>query len=129
MTEEKISIEKIAEKHNLDEEIVDSLFYYWDVNSWNDVEHTLNEIAKKLSSEQYIHFLIDVLKYIHQTEFDLFEKGEMRYVPDKDTCNPKICKWCKYSNNGKRDPTPSISMCDGCRYNEEFEHIQIKIRW
>ena len=123
MTEEKISIEKIAEKHTLDEEIVDNLFYYWDVNSWNDVEHTLNEIAKKLSSEQYIHFLIDVLKYVHQTEFDLFERGEMRYVPDKETCNPKICCWCKYSSNGMRDPARSITMCDGCRYNEEFEHL------
>lgn len=84
MTEEKISIEKIAEKHTLDEEIVDSLFYYWDVNSWNDVEHTLNEIVKKLSSEKYIHFLIDVLKYVHQTEFDLFVKGEMRYVGNEN---------------------------------------------
>lgn len=50
-------------------------------------------------------------------------------LSDRDTCNPKICMWCKYSNNGKRDPTPSISMCDGCRYNEEFEHIEIKVRW
>ena len=84
MTEEKISIETIAEKHKIKEEDIDSLFYYWDVNSWTDVEHTLNEIAKKLSSEQYIHFLLDVLKYIHQTEFDLFEKGEMRYVGNEN---------------------------------------------
>lgn len=79
-----MNIEKIAEKHNLDEEIVDSLFYYWDVYSWVDVEHTLNEIAKKLSSEQYIHFLVDVLKYIYQTEVDLFERGEMRYVGNEN---------------------------------------------
>lgn len=50
-------------------------------------------------------------------------------LSDEDTCNPKICMWCKYSNNGKRDPARSITLCDGCRYNEKFEHIQIKIRW
>lgn len=50
--------------------------------------------------------------------FEIIEK-----LPDKETCNPKICRWCKYSSNGMRDPARSISMCDGCRYNEEFEHL------
>ena len=47
-------------------------------------------------------------------------------------CNPIICRWCKYSNNGKRDPgdpARGITLCDGCRYNKEFEHIEIKVRW
>lgn len=56
--------------------------------------------------------------------FEIIEK-----LSDKETCNPKICCWCKYSNNGMRDPARSITMCDGCRYNEEFEHIEIKVRW
>jgi hypothetical protein len=50
-------------------------------------------------------------------------KEDVEKLPDRETCNPKICRWCKYSNNGMRDPARSITLCDGCRYNEEFEHI------
>ena len=59
--------------------------------------------------------------------FEIIEK-----LPDKETCNPKICCWCKYSHNGKRDPgdpARGITLCDGCRYNEKFGHIEIKVRW
>jgi len=43
-------------------------------------------------------------------------------LSDKDTCNPKICKWCKYSTDRKRDPLCSV-VWGVCRYNEEFEHL------
>ena len=49
-------------------------------------------------------------------------------LTDDETCNPKICHWCKYSDNGKRNAGRSITMCDGCRYNKEFEHIPIVVR-
>ena len=57
---------------------------------------------------------------IMEGEKDMSEEKICKTLSDKETCNPKICRWCKYSNNGKRDPARSITMCDGCRYNEEF---------
>lgn len=66
------------------------------------------------------HIFFEPDKWMINRILDIYE-GER--LSDKETCNPKICKWCKYSTNGKRDPARSISMCDGCRYNEEFEHI------
>jgi hypothetical protein len=93
---------------------------------WSDDEDVLSSLTSFNSMFGYNHYVGKlrggVFYFAEQMEstsdFEIIEK-----LHDKETCNPKICKWCKYSSNGKRDPARSITMCDGCRYNEEFEHI------
>jgi len=57
--------------------------------------------------------------YFYEERFGDWEIQKV--LSDKETCNPKICEVCEYSSNGKRDAARSITMCDGCRYNEEFK--------
>lgn len=94
---------------------------------WSDDEEILLSLTSFLSRFGYNHYVGKLrggaFYFAEHLEcstgaFEIIEK-----LPDKETCNPKICKWCKYSSNGMRNPARSISMCDGCRYNEEFEHI------
>jgi hypothetical protein len=93
---------------------------------WSDDEDALSSLTSLTSMFGHNHYVGElrggVFYFAEQMEstgaFEIIEK-----LPDRETCNPKICCWCKYSNNGMRDPARSITMCDGCRYNEEFEHI------
>ena len=93
---------------------------------WSDDEEILLSLTSFESMFGHNHYIGELrggaFYFAEQMEstsaFEIIEK-----LPDKETCNPKICKWCKYSNNGIRDPARSITLCDGCRYNEEFEHI------
>lgn len=93
---------------------------------WSDDEEILLSLTSFLSRFGHNHYVGKLrggaFYFAEQMEstrdFEIIEK-----LPDKETCNPKICRWCKYSSNGKRNPARSITMCDGCRYNEEFEHL------
>ncbi len=64
----------------------------------------------------YIFFEPD--KWMINRILDIYE-GER--LSDAETCNPAICEVCGYSSNGKRNAGRSITMCDGCRYNNEFK--------
>ena len=100
--------------------------YLITTGGWSDDEEILLSLTSFLSMFGYKHYVGKLrggaFYFAEQMEstgaFEIIEK-----LPDKETCNPKICHWCKYSSNGRRDPARSISMCDGCRYNEEFEHM------
>lgn len=93
---------------------------------WIDDEDVLSSLTSFNSMFGYNHYVGKlrggVFYFAEQMEstsaFEIIKK-----LPDIETCNPKICRWCKYSSNGKRNPARSITLCDGCRYNEEFEHI------
>lgn len=83
------------------------------------IQNYVNAWYKPINDEEYRRVYTRINELLEDTK----HKIEGADLPDKETCNPKICKWCKYNTNGKRDPARSISMCDGCRYNEEFEHL------
>lgn len=83
------------------------------------IQNYVNAWYKPINDEEYRR----VYKRVNELLIDTKDKIESVDLPDKETCNPKICKWCKYSSNGRRDPARSITLCDGCRYNEEFEHM------
>lgn len=125
--EDKLHIGRVTKKGNG--------LYQITTGGWSDDEELLYSLMSFLSRFGRNHYVGKLrggaFYFAEHLEcltgaFEIIEK-----LPDKETCNPKICKWCKYSNNGKRDPgdpARGITRCDGCRYNEEFEHIEIKIR-
>lgn len=99
---------------------------------WSDDEEILDSFTYFTSRFGHFHYIGKIrggaFYFAEHLEcsngaFEIVER-----LPDDETCNPKICKWCKYSDNGKRNANRSITMCDGCRYNEEFEHINIEER-
>lgn len=97
---------------------------------WSDDEeiiHNLLHILSQFGHNHYLGFVVGGAYYFSE-ERDCGYVAIQKELSDDETCNPKICQWCNYSSNGKRDPARSITLCDGCRYNEEFEHIEIKVR-
>ena len=99
---------------------------------WSEDEEIIDTIIDILSKFGQFHYIGNIrggayyfAEHMECTEgtFEIVEA-----LSDDETRNPKICKWCKHTFIGKRDPGHSITLCDGCRYNEEFEHIPIKIR-
>lgn len=89
---------------------------------WSDDEEILDSLTSFLSIFGYKHYvgrLRGGAYYFYEERFGDWEIQKV--LSDKETCNPQICKVCEYSSNGKRDAARSITMCDGCRYNEEFK--------
>ncbi|RAP49260.1 MAG: hypothetical protein BZ138_07970 [Methanosphaera sp. rholeuAM270] len=93
---------------------------------WSEDEEIINSLRDIFSKFGQFHYVGNIrggaFYFSEHMECTTGAFEIVETLPDRETCNPEICKYCKYSNNGKRDPARSITMCDGCRYNEEFKH-------
>lgn len=112
--EDKLEYGKIIEKEN----------GIWCITTggWQHDEEMIESLLDLTSLFGHYHYL----GYVRGGAYYFAEKAYelnyeiVPYLSDAESCNPKICQWCKYSTNGKRDAARSITMCDGCRYNQEF---------
>lgn len=89
---------------------------------WSDDEEIIHNLTHMLSLFGNKHYIGDMrggAYYFAEKAYELNYEIVL-YLSDAESCNPKICQWCKYSTKGKRDAARSITMCDGCRYNGEF---------
>ena len=94
---------------------------------WSEDEELIYNLIDFLSffRPHYVGYLCGGAYYFSEERYDN-DWEIQKALSDKETCNPRICEVCEYSSNGKRDAARSITMCDGCRYNESFEHKTIQ---
>ena len=88
---------------------------------WSEDEELIYALIDFLSffRPHYVGYLCGGAYYFSEERYD----GDceiQKVLSDKETCNPQICEVCEYSSKGKRDAARSITMCDGCRYNQDF---------
>ncbi len=89
---------------------------------WSDDEeiiHNLLHIVSQFGHNHYLGYVVGGVYYFSK-ERDCGYVAIQKELSDDETSNPAICQWCMYSCDGKRDAARSITMCDGCRYNQEF---------
>ena len=93
---------------------------------WSDDEEIIYNLIDVFSKFGQFHYIGEIrggsYYFAEHMECSTGNFEIVESLSDDETCNPRICEWCEHSSNGRRDPARSITLCDGCRYNEEFEH-------